>query len=436
MICTSRFFRQFFFLCTAILCAYFFPERANCQNQITLSHAIELALKNNLQMAVARNEREESEKARAEINSTGLPQFKSEISAIYAPANPSFGYDPVITNQGQLGAQVLVQQSLYDGGTRGLKSDQLSLGITEANIQLQSVQRDLKYSVTLAFIDVLRYQQETTLRRETVDQLQEYLELTQRRFHGGGTGESDVLRTDVELSNAKVELNHAEVSYNSARYSLAELLGGKIDTTFTATGILDSLIDVPADTLPGRVLDLELSRTDVQKSQLDIALAEHEAYPVLSLFGDAGLLTSVENLKLSGGDRYNSFGYSVGILAEFPIFDWGGRSLRKEQKELELNSLSTEGTLLERKLSGEMSRLRLQRMNELTQLETLRRNAAKAKDLFLLTKARYAGGSALAVEVLGAQQLVNDSEVAALETSAEIQSISARIIQLTTEEER
>ena len=436
MIRSNRVFRQFIFSVTAILCACFFPERAYCQNQITLTEAIELALKNNLQMAVARNDREASEKAKSEINSTGLPQFKSEISAIYAPANPSFGYDPVITNQGQLGAQVLVQQSLYDGGTRALRSDQLSLGITEANIQLQSVQRDLKYSVTLAFIDVLRYQQETALRRETVDQLQEYLELTQRRFHGGGTGESDVLRTDVELSNAKVELNHAEVSYNTARYSLAELLGGTIDTTLTATGTLDNLIDVPVDTLSGNVLDLELSRTGIQKSALDVSLAEHEAYPVLSLFGDAGLLTSVENLKLPGGDRYNSFGYSVGILAEFPIFDWGGRSLRKEQKELELTSLSTEGTLLERKLSGEMSRLRLQRKNELAQLETLRHNAAKAKDLFLLTKARYAGGSALAVEVLGAQQLVNDSEVAALETSAEIQSISARIVQLTTEEER
>jgi len=436
MICRSQVFRQFIFLVTASLCACFFPERIYCQNQITLSHAIELALKNNLQMAVARNDREQSEKARSEINSTGLPQIKSEISAIYAPANPSFGYDPVITNQGQLGAQVLVQQSLYDGGTRSLKSDQLSIGITEANIQLQSVQRDLKYSVTIAFIDVLRYQQETTLRRETVDQLQEYLELTQRRFHGGGTGESDVLRTDVELSNARVELNHAEVLYNIARYSLAELLGGTIDTTLMAVGTLDNLIDVPIDTLSGNVLDLELSRTGIQKSALDVSLAEHEAYPVLSLFGDAGLLTSVENLKLPGGDRYNSFGYSVGILAEFPIFDWGGRSLRKEQKELELNSLSTEGTLLERKLSGEMSRLRLQRKNELTQLETLRRNAAKAKDLFLLTKARYAGGSALAVEVLGAQQLVNDSEVAALGTSAEIQSISARIVQLTTEEER
>lgn len=436
MICIKRDVRQFSFLCAATLCTFIFHDFVFCQGQITLSHAIDLALKNNLQLAVARNARQESEKASSEISTTALPQLKAGISAIYAPSNPSFGYDPVITNQGQLGAQLFVQQSLYDGGTRALKSDQLALDITEANIQLQSVKRDLKYSVMLAFIDVLRYQQETILRQETVGQLQEYLELTQRRFRGGGTGQSDVLRTDVELSNAKVELNHAEVSYNTARYSLAELLGGTIDTTFTAVGTLDSLIDVPVDTLPGHVLDLELSRMGIEKSALDISLAEHEAYPVLSLFGDAGLLTSVENLKLPGGDRYNSFGYSVGILAEFPIFDWGGRSLRKEQKELELNSLSTEGSLLERKLSGEMSRLRLQRKNELVQLETLRRNATKAKDLFLLTKARYAGGSALAVEVLGAQQLVNDSEVAALETAAEIQSISARIIQLTTEEER
>jgi outer membrane protein TolC len=92
--------------------------------------------------------------------------------------------------------------------------------------------------------------------------------------------------------------------------------------------------------------------------------------------------------------------------------------------------------LLERQLGGELARLRLQLRNGHERLGTLQNNAAKARDLFLLTKARYAGGGALAVEVLGAQQLVNGSEFAALQTLAEIQSLSARIIQLTTQEER
>jgi outer membrane protein TolC len=184
------------------------------------------------------------------------------------------------------------------------------------------------------------------------------------------------------------------------------------------------------------VLDLELARTGVERSALDVTLAEREAFPVLSLFADAGMLTSIENLRLPSADRSKILGYSVGLLVEFPLFDWGGRGLRKEQKELEFNSLSTRRTLLERKLSGEMARLRLQLRNGQERLEILRRNAAKAKDLFLLIKARYAGGSALAVEVLGAQQLLNDSEVAALQTLAEIQSLSARIVQLTTQEER
>jgi len=39
------------------------------------------------------------------------------------------GYDPALSNGGQISGQVIVQQSLYDGGIRGLKSDQLSLDI-------------------------------------------------------------------------------------------------------------------------------------------------------------------------------------------------------------------------------------------------------------------------------------------------------------------
>jgi outer membrane protein TolC len=151
----------------------------------------------------------------------------------------------VITNQGQLGAQLLVQQSLYEGGTRALRSDQLTLDITETNIELESVKRDLKYAVTVAFVDVLRFQEEVALRQESVNQLREYLELAQRRFHGGGTSESDVLRTDVELSNTLVALSQAGTSYNSARYSLSELLGGMIDTTLTVAGTLNDLVEAP-----------------------------------------------------------------------------------------------------------------------------------------------------------------------------------------------
>jgi outer membrane protein len=436
MIVAARFFRQCSCLYATTICVILFNGHLLCQQQLTLSNAIELTLKNNQQLAVARNAGLSRERARSELSAATLPQLKVGLAALYAPSSPSFGYDPVITNQGQLGAQLFVQQSLYDGGARSLKSDQLTLDITGASIELQSLKRDLRYAVTVAFIDVLRSQEEVALRQESVNQLREYQELAQRRFQGGGTSGSDVLRTDVELSNAVVALSQAGASYNIARYSLAELLGGAIDTTFSVAGMLDNLVEVPFDTLPGRVLDLERARTEVERSAMDVALVEREASPVLSLFADAGMLTSIENLRLPSSDRFNMVGYSVGLLMEFPLFDWGGRSLRKEQKELEYNSMSTRKTLLERQLGGEMSRLRLRLHNGQERLETLRLNAVRAKDLFLLTKARYAGGSALAIEVLGAQQLVNDSEIAAVQTLAEIQSLSARIVQLTTQEER
>src|SRR5206468_3041339 len=116
----------------------------------------------------------------------------------------------------------------------------------------------------------------------------------------------------------------------------------------------------------------------------DVTLVEREAFPVLSLFADAGMLTSIENLRLSGEERSRILGYSFGLLVEFPLFDWGRRGLRKEQKELEFNSLSRGKTLLERKLGGELARLRLQRRNGQGRLETLRLNATKARELFLL----------------------------------------------------
>jgi outer membrane protein TolC len=121
---------------------------------------------------------------------------------------------------------------------------------------------------------------------------------------------------------------------------------------------------------------------------------------------------------------------------EIPLLDWGGRNLRKEERGLELENLSSEMTLLRRRLGGELDRLRLQLRDARERYESLRLNAVKAKDVFLLTKSRYAVGNALAVEVLAAQQSITDAEAAALQTASEIDLISARMIQLTTQQER
>ena len=410
-------------------------QSALCQSPLSLASAIDLALNNNQQVVIAANERSMTEKARSEFANGALPQLKLGLSTIYAPTTSSFGYDPALSNGGQLSGQIFLQQSIFEGGARSVRSDQLMVDVRKASIGMQTVRRDLRYGVTTAFIEALRSRDEVALIESSIVQLRDYLEAARRRFFGGGASQSDVLRAEVELSNAELTLGQAKTSYIVARYGLAELLGGEIDSSLVPSGSLEGLIETLPGTMPGHVLDLELARVEEDRSALDVRLAEVESNPVVAMFADAGLLSSIQNLQLAPGDRAAMLGYSVGVTVEFPLYDWGSRSLRREERLLQRASLAAGTTLLQRKIQSDMARLTLQLNDAQRRLGVLRKNVVTSKEVFLLTTSKYSIGNALAVEVLGAHQLVFDTELAALQTLAEIQTTSAKIVQLTTKDE-
>ena len=95
------------------------------QTTLTLEQCLSLAKKNSPALRAAEGAIRSSELARSELSTTALPQLKAVVGGNYAPVPPRFGYDPAISNGGQVEEQVVVQQSLYDGGVRSLKSVQL-----------------------------------------------------------------------------------------------------------------------------------------------------------------------------------------------------------------------------------------------------------------------------------------------------------------------
>ena len=65
--------------------------------------------------------------------------------------------------------------------------------------------------------------------------------------------------------------------------------------------------------------------------------------------------------------------------------------------------------------------------NARSQLQVLRANITKAEENYLLTRSIFAGGATLSLEVLTAQQLLTETELAELETLASIQLLTAKL---------
>lgn len=406
------------------------------QDTLTLDQCIALARSNSPRIRLAENAMRSAELSLAELKSAGLPQITAVAGATYTPVPPKYAYDPAITDGGQLLGQLVVRQSLYDGGIRALRSDQQRIDLQRTGHEREIAERDLILAVKLAFAEALRAQEEVELRWESLEQLSAYGDLVHRLYGGGTANYGDVLKAEMQTSGAQLALDKAREMSGSARFSLAEFTGMLADSTIRMAGSPLELSGLSVDTAnAAKSIDLRVAGLLVEKGELEVEMARHERFPLLSLVVDAGYLSSGDNLRLPRESRLRAIGYSLGVGVEIPIFNWGVTGARVEERELAVDDLGQQRELLRRSISTETRKVSLQLSRTRARYASLGEIIRKARENFLLSKAKYAVGGTLALDVLTAQQLLTDAKIEELQTRAGIRVLSARLERLTAHEE-
>jgi outer membrane protein len=409
-----------FLLCGTVLAA---------SDSLSLEGCLRLARENNPRGFAAMGAVQAAELAQGELQALALPGIKFRGTAEYAPMLGRFGYDPALTNGGQLGAQWVVEQSLYDGGQHGLKVKQSGFVITRSQFERKRAELDLRWEVTQAFIDVLRMQAGLDLKQAHLLRLRDYLGLVQRMHGGGQVGFTDVLKTRIQVSEAESDCNQTEADLAAARFSLAEWVGIDLDGSIRIKGSLDS-VEPPTDLDTAGNADWEIARLDLRGAELDLEAARREWRPTLAVAADAGLLTSVENLRQPAQSQANMLGASIGLHVDVPVFGWGLRKIHLRQRQLSVDSLKWEWISRRRGLIVEHRKTLLQWDAAGNHRNALRADLSAAADNFSLTRSKYAGGQGLASEVLDAERLWADIQAALIQSQADLRVLGAKLKRL------
>jgi outer membrane protein TolC len=231
-------------------------------------------------------------------------------------------------------------------------------------------------------------------------------------------------------------MQKAQESLASAKFALAEVIGRSIDTSFTIEGSMESLIAAPSMVETpldlSQNLDVTLAQLNVSKSVFDIEIQKSERLPVIAAFADAGLLTSIDNLRLPSSERSGMFGYMVGVSLEVPLFTWGATDLRAQQKKLATDALGLQLEAVRRSVTTDYQKTHLQLKRAEERVRSLRVSLKAADENYALTKSKYAAGGVLSLEVLAAQQLLTDLKLDELQTLADHQALLAKMEQITT----
>ena len=272
---------------------------AHAQQGVTLPQAIATALRSNPDARIAR----------ATIDSA-----RGEQHIASALPNPTLSGLPNTPYQYAVSLPLdLMPSRLYRTRAAGI-------GVKASMLDRGDVLRQLRLSVTRAFLDVLLAQERHALARDRRAAVLQLLVADSARVRAGDAPARNLVRSEVELARADAEQSRVDVDVHVARGTLQALMGvAHPDTGFVAIG---SLAYRPLATPPESLAVLALTnRADLGAARLRVQGSRELQHLASSLVLPTPVVSYVR--QYTAPFESGHF-YSFGIAFDLPLLNLRG----------------------------------------------------------------------------------------------------------------
>ncbi len=383
---------------------------------LSLSTAVEYAVKNNVQTLIAGQQVLESEGARGIVRSALLPNIAassyqanitSNLAATGLPVQDMNSFPIFVGPFSRFDARLSAVQSIFDlGAIRRYQASNKGVDLAKERQQL-AVQQVTTTSI-LSYLAVLETEASLSAARSNAQLADKLLELAISQKNAGVATGVDVARAQTRAANQRVQLAQAEVSLSRARLNLLRVVGLPLSTN---VALADQMRFGP-ESVPDIKLAIDkalVDRVEIKMADQAVQIAEmqHKAavagrLPVVSAFGDYG----------SSGLKPNEINLptrSIGVQLNLPVFD-GGRirseakiaMSRLQQTQMQRTDLLAE-VEKEVRLALMIMKTREEQVKASIQTETL---AARELEL---AQDRFKNGAGDNIEVINAQTALEDA---------------------------
>ena len=302
---------------------------------------------------------------------------------------------------------------LYSGGANEANIASGEIGARAARFTTERAREDLKYEVIAAYWNAVEAAKKIEVQRDTVNKYDAHLKNVTALYDAGAQAKIDVLRSSVELSNARQELIRAENTYEVNVATLRNLMN--IDRaeplTLTTEVIYQPFETSMDDTISyahRNRLDLEVMRAKLRQRELAVESARAGKKPTVSLTLGTGLTSRFR-------PRYDtSADVSASVGVNWNIFDSGVTRAAIEAAETERDI-----ALLTLKKTEETIDLNLRKaylnMREAEQRFSSTGDAVRqAREDYYIANERYRAGEGILLDIIDAQTALSAAETNAI----------------------
>ncbi len=387
------------------------------QPALTLSSAVDKALKDNPLIRMSLSGREIAEAQLKEARAGWLPllQFNETFTR---SNNPVFAFGSLL-EQARFGPQdfrisalnnpdplsnfrtaLNLRQALFDQLQTVTRVNQARLGQQQADLQKAMVEQQIRFEVIRSYYGVIVAHTRKDVAEEAVKMAESDVKRTRDRFQNGLVVESDLLAAEVQLAEFRQQRIDAQGDVAVAYAALNTVLGLSVDAPQKVTGDLaDKRFDAEKreDLIQLALLhrpDYVRSGYNIQSNKEGVAGAKRDYLPRLDLFGNYGM--SGKDLSSGSSD------YTIGASLTFNIFD-SGRSARISKARAAESMATAEQEHLANQIRLEVVRAYQQHVSARERLAVAAQVIDQATETHRIVQNRYREGLTTITEVLRAE---------------------------------
>ncbi|WP_019503675.1 TolC family protein [Pleurocapsa sp. PCC 7319] len=320
---------------------------------ITLEKAIEIAIRNNQNLQIARLNLERSQRELREAKAALFPTFdtqlnlseantaESEIELELARQQEIENIDEDTSNS-SFDGRLNFTYDLYTGGGRGADIKRAKNQVRLSELELEEINFETRFETVRDYYSLQNTDSQVEIEQSAVEDAQQTLKDAQLLQQAGLGTKFDVLSAEVELADAQQRLTTAKAEQKEARRQLATTLsvGQQVELKtadpIKLAGDWQLSLEETIITAYKNRAELEqfLVQREINEKQKQIELA--------SVRPQVSFVASYNLLDVHDDDVGLSDGYTIGARLNWTLFDGGGARARAKQSETDIKINETE----------------------------------------------------------------------------------------------
>lgn len=408
------------FFCSAFLASFMFTA-AGASHALTLSEAREEALRVNLSVKLSMEKAAEAASVRKQKYTDFFGKLDSRAFASHAEPEPHINVqageygtfpgtgpipaeDRTVLNgeQDTYGVAVRLEQPLFQGG-RIYNSYRQSMAAEEsAGFDGKNMVQEILLRTESAYIDLLKAGELKKAVEQHLKTVEAHLKDMKLLYERGRASQNDVLKVKVELARASESLIIAENDHQIAAGRLNAILDRPFEAAIEPEPITDARkLEITAREAENLAIlnrpDMKSAYGKSREALFRRKVSEADYYPGVKLVSEYVHQTeqpAVENDE-----------WSVKMLLEYRLWDWGGRSHKVDAARSAERQRHLELLTIESGIYSEVHESLLNVRAADKRVEVMKEAFHQAEENLRITKFGFEHGAKTSTDVLDAEDL-------------------------------